>query len=648
MAHRRRATTDDLARLRVLFRDNPLPMWVYDIETLEFLEVNEAAEVQYGYSRDEFLAMRITDIRPLDDVPRLLEDIAAKRPRLQSSGEWRHRGRDGRIIDVHITSHTLTYSGRRAALIVAQDITERKRAEEALRKSEARYRGLFNGVPVGLFRATAGGEPLEANPAFLRMLGCPDLEALRARDAADLYVDPEVRRRWIATLEREGIVSGYESQLRRPDGSIIWARASARMVHDASSGVTYLEGAVEDITERKRVEEAFLRAREADRASQAKSEFLSRMSHELRTPLNAILGFAQLLEMDSLNPEQQKSVAYILAGGRHLLGLINEVLDIARIEAGRLPISLEPVQLPGVVREALDLAASLAANMNVRLRGGEAIPDRHILADNQRLKQVLLNLLSNAIKYNRQGGTVTVAYEDAAGGRLRIKVSDVGPGIPPDRMERLFTPFERLGAEKTDVEGTGLGLALSKRLVEAMGGSMGVESAVGQGSTFWAEFPLAESPNAQVQRGGQEVRRPAELDAPSKAGVVLYIEDNLSNVKLIEKLLIHRPDVRLMTAMQGQLGLDLARQHLPDLVLLDLQLPDIPGDEVLRRLRATPETRDLPVVMISADATPRQIERLRAAGALAYLTKPLEVQKLLALVDEILGRESGVGLDKDS
>ena len=341
-------------------------------------------------------------------------------------------------------------------------------------------------------------------------------------------------------------------------------------------------------------------------------------------------------------------MAYILAGGRHLLGLINEVLDIARIEAGRLPISLEPVQLPGVVREALDLAASLAANMNVRLRGGEAIPDRHILADNQRLKQVLLNLLSNAIKYNRQGGTVTVAYEDAAGGRLRIKVSDVGPGIPPDRMERLFTPFERLGAEKTDVEGTGLGLALSKRLVEAMGGSMGVESAVGQGSTFWAEFPLAESPNAQVQRGGQEVRRPAELDAPSKAGVVLYIEDNLSNVKLIEKLLIHRPDVRLMTAMQGQLGLDLARQHLPDLVLLDLQLPDIPGDEVLRRLRATPETRDLPVVMISADATPRQIERLRAAGALAYLTKPLEVQKLLALVDEILGRESGVGLDKDS
>ena len=581
MAHRRRATTEHLGSLRALFLDNPLPMWVYDLETLEFLEVNEAAEVQYGYSRDEFLGMRITDIRPPDDVPRLLEDIAAKRPRLQSSGEWRHRGRDGRIIDVHITSHTLTYSGRGAALIVAQDITERKRAEEALRKGEERYRSLFNGVPVGLYRTTASGEILEANPAFLRMLGCPDLETLRAGDAADLYADPEVRRRWIAALEREGIVSGFESQLRRPDGSVIWARASARMVHDASSGVTYLEGAVEDITERKRVEEALLRAREADRASEAKSEFLSRMSHELRTPLNAILGFAQLLEMDSLSPEQQKGVAYILA-------------------------------------------------------------------DNQRLKQVLLNLLSNAIKYNRQGGTVTVACEDATGGRLRIKVSDTGPGIPPDRMEQLFTPFERLGAEKTVVEGTGLGLALSKRLVEAMGGVMGVESFIGRGSTFWAEFPPAESPDAQLPRGGREVRSPAEPDAPSRAGVVLYVEDNLSNVKLIEKLLSHHPEVRLITAMQGELGLDLARQHRPHLVLLDVQLPDIPGDEVLRRLRATPETRDIPVVVISADATPRQIDRLLAAGARAYLTKPLDVKKLLAIVTETLGRESGVGLDKGS
>jgi CheY-like chemotaxis protein len=396
-----------------------------------------------------------------------------------------------------------------------------------------------------------------------------------------------------------------------------------------------VEGAVEDITERKQAEEAFLMAREADRASRAKSEFLSRMSHELRTPLNAILGFAQLLEMDSLSPEQQKSVAYILSGGRHLLELVNEVLDIARIEAGRLTISLEPVSLPDVVGEILDLAAPLAAEMNVQFSGGEAIPDRHVLADNQRLKQVLLNLVSNAIKYNRTGGRVTLSYEATPGGRLRIKVSDTGAGIPPEQIGRLFTPFERLEADTAGIVGTGLGLALSKRLVEAMGGMIGAESTIGRGSTFWAEFPLVGRPGEPLQ-GDQEVQPPAARGVPSIAGVVLYVEDNLSNVKLIENLLTHRPAVRLITAMQGELGLDLARRHLPHLILLDLHLPDIPGDEVLRRLREAPETRYIPVVVISADATPGQIDHLLSAGAWVYLTKPLDVKRFLSVLDAAL------------
>ncbi len=255
-----------------------------------------------------------------------------------------------------------------------------------------------------------------------------------------------------------------------------------------------------DITERKRAEEALWKAGVAERANQAKSEFLSRMSHELRTPLNAILGFAQLLGMDSLSPEQREGVGHILKGGQHLLELINEVLDIARIEAGRLAIALEPVSLKDVVTEAVELITPLAAKANVHLNVAAAsFGEQSILADHQRIKQVLLNLLSNGIKYNHAGGTVSLSYEKTPEGRLRIHVRDTGPGIPLERMERLFTPFERLGAEQAGVEGTGLGLALSRRLVEAMGGNLGVDSAVGRGSTFWVELAV---PGGPAERDG--------------------------------------------------------------------------------------------------------------------------------------------------
>ena len=328
------------------------------------------------------------------------------------------------------------------------------------------------------------------------MLGYPDLEHLRATNAADLYVDPDVRQKWIAVLEKEGIVSGYESRLRRLDGSIIWVRASARIVHDPSGRGAYIEGAVEDITDHKRAQEAIGRAREADHANKAKSEFLSRMSHELRTPLNSILGFAQLLDMGPLPPDKREDVGQILKGGRHVLELINEVLDLARIEAGQTATSLELVPLHESLRETLTLIAPLATKANVRLHDETAAaPERHILADRQRFKQVLLNLLSNAVKYNRPGGSVTLSYEDADHGQLRIKVSDTGPGIPKEKMHRLFAPFDRLGAEQTEIEGTGLGLTLCKHLVEAMGGTLGVESVEGRGSTFWVKFTQAEAPS---------------------------------------------------------------------------------------------------------------------------------------------------------
>ena len=335
------------------------------------------------------------------------------------------------------------------------------------------------GIPVGLFRSSVGGEILEANPALLEMLGYSSWEQLRVIKAEDLYVDPEARRHVIAVLEKDGVITGFETRLRRFDGSVIWVTASARLVRDPSGGASCLEGAVEDIT----------------RAHQVKNEFLVRMSHELRTPLNAMLGFTQLLEMGSLAPDQREKTDQILKAGRHLDQLIGEVLDIARIDAGQMAISLGPVPLGETMRESLALIAPLAAQANINLDVEEADAAQHyIVADQEGVKQVLLNLLSNAVKYNRSGGSVVLSFEDVPRGRIRIKVRDTGPGLSREQLDRLFSPFERLGAEQTDIEGTGLGLAFSKRLVDAMGGTLGVESVEGTGSTFWVEFVSTRAP----------------------------------------------------------------------------------------------------------------------------------------------------------
>lgn len=392
-----------------------------------------------------------------------------------------------------------------------------------------------------------------------------------------------------------------------------------------------------DISARKRAEEVLEQARDAaDKANLAKSEFLSRMSHELRTPLNAILGFAQLLEMEELDPAQRESTGQIVKGGRHLLQLINEVLDIARIESGRLTLSIEPVVVCDVIRECVGLIRPLGEERRIPIHF-ECPPelrDQHVRSDRQRLGQVLLNLLSNAVKYNASEGTVTVTCLMADDGKVRVGVTDTGPGIPPDKVPLLFTPFERLGAEATSEEGAGLGLALSKSLVEAMDGRMVADSMMGKGTTFWVELRAAEAPGAATTDEIEDAS-PRQYGRTSR---VLYIEDNLSNLKLIERLLERRAEVELISAMTGALGTDLARQHAPDLILLDLDLPDIRGDRVLSRLRRDPRTAGIPVVILSADATPGEIKRLLAAGAADYLTKPIEVPAFLRIVDDILTR----------
>lgn len=378
----------------------------------------------------------------------------------------------------------------------------------------------------------------------------------------------------------------------------------------------------------------------AERANRAKSEFLSRMSHELRTPLNAILGFGQLLELDELTERQQENIKYIMKGGRHLLELINEVLELSRIESGQLALSPEPVPLTETVTDALAMVQPLAAARDVSLNADTAAvgEDAHAQADRQRLKQVLLNLLSNAIKYNRPGGRVDVTVGNGAAGTVLISVADTGIGIAPEQLASVFEPFERLGAEHGEIEGTGLGLALSKRLIEAMGGSISFESEPGKGTTFTLALEAARAPRVHTLHNGRPhadgERTNGHRDDELRR--ILYIEDNLSNLTLIERILERDAAVELVPAMQGQLGLDLAREHRPELIVLDLHLPDMSGQEVLRRLKADPQTAAIPVIVLSADASKGQISRLMESGASDYLTKPLDVQRFLEVVETAL------------
>jgi PAS domain S-box-containing protein len=442
----------------------------------------------------------------------------------------------------------------------------------------------------------------------------------------------------LAEIEDRLLKAGrWEGELvqSRKDGSEVVVSSRWAVRTDAQGKPLQVLVSNTDVTEQKAAARDLHNAKEeAERANQAKSEFLSRMSHELRTPLNAILGFGQLLDMRELEDEERDSVGEIIKGGKHLLELINEVLEISRIEAGKLAISLEPVPVHDLVAETMSLIRPLAEQRGLSFRYEEVgCEGQHVLGDLQRLKQVLLNLLSNAVKYNSDGGSVHLRCGQSPAGTLRISVSDTGQGIPADRLDRLFEPFERLGAEQTHPEGTGLGLALSKRLVEAMGGVIGMEPAAGQGSVFWVELQQAEDP-AERARVLENAAGPDDTPSrPRPSRTALYIEDNLSNLKLIQKVLTQRPEIRLIAAMHGRMGLDLARQHRPDVILLDLQLPDMSGGEILDALKADAATREIPVVVISADATRGQVGKLMAAGAQAYLTKPLDVQRFLEVLD---------------
>jgi signal transduction histidine kinase/CheY-like chemotaxis protein len=383
---------------------------------------------------------------------------------------------------------------------------------------------------------------------------------------------------------------------------------------------------------------------EARNANQAKSAFLSSMSHELRTPLNAILGFAQILASKDMptTPEQKLEFSgHILKSGRHLLTLINEILDLAKVEAGALSLSMEPVLLAEVLDECQSMIAPLAATRGVRVLFPEA-PAARVQADRTRLKQVLLNLLSNAVKYNHEGGAVVVDCAHPVPQRLRLSVQDTGVGLSPEQVAALFQPFNRLGQEGGTQEGTGIGLVVTRRLVELMGGEIGVTSSPGVGSVFWIELACTDADGgmADAPPAARTATPVADGGAPAHPATVLYIEDNPANLKLVQEIVRFRPDLRLVSAPDGHFGLSLARSQKPDLILMDLNLPGLSGFEVLAQLRREPETARIPAIAVSANAMRADIERALAAGFVRYLTKPIDIGQFNEAIDGVLAQRT--------
>jgi signal transduction histidine kinase/CheY-like chemotaxis protein len=369
-------------------------------------------------------------------------------------------------------------------------------------------------------------------------------------------------------------------------------------------------------------------------ATQAKNSFLSSTSHELRTPLNSILGFAQLLQLSELSAEDSDGVDRILGAGRHLLALINELIDIARIESGDLGLSLEPVLVRPVIEECSQLMAPIAAARSIPIIRDGVPPALAVFADRQRLAQVLVNLISNAVKYNHKNGSITISCQEEGPGQASVMVTDTGPGLSPENIERIFIPFERIGAEQTGVEGTGIGLPLARALTEAMGGQLTVSSVLGQGAAFTVSLPRAPDLIYVPAPSPAPASPAAWPDAPAGAGLrVLYIEDNPANIEVIARFLHGRPNTTLLSATTGRAGLAYAVRDVPDIILLDLNLPDLHGDKVLNELKAEPDTAGIPVVVLSADASRGVIRRLLAGGAFAYLTKPIELAELAELLD---------------
>jgi PAS domain S-box-containing protein len=529
-------------------------------------------------------------------------------------------------------------------LLIGTDNTARKQIEEEqkqlaqrLRDYQFYTRSLFESNIDALMTTDPWGIITDVNKEMEALTGCTRDELIGA-PFKEYFTDPERAGTSINLVLSEKKVTNFELTARARDGRETVVSLNATTLYDRNRRLQGVFAAARDVTERKRLDLVLQEkntelesARSlAEKANLAKSEFLSSMSHELRSPLNAILGFAQLLESDATAPTagQNESIDQILQAGWHLLKLINEILDLAKIESGHVPLSPEPVSLAEVICECRGMIEPQAQQQGIRMIIPTCDTPYFVQADRTRVKQVLINLLSNAIKYNSAEGTVEVICDAGTAGRTRVSISDSGLGLDPEQLAQLFQAFNRLGQEAGGKEGTGIGLVVAKRLIELMGGTIGVESVVGKGSVFWFELVTVAQPHLESEEEGTEAL-PPQATVEKRVQTLLYVEDNPANMKLVVQIIQRHPGIQLLTAVDGYKGIKIAREAQPDVILMDINLPGINGFEALKILRSDPATARIPVMALSANAMPRDIENGLKAGFFRYMTKPIMVNEFM-------------------